>query len=277
MSNTMLKDIQMLDLFKQFNMDLDSTSFFNLIVNGAFNVKLEFPKDSLIFKTLSLANADLIIYELVEKDTIISKSLTIQLNDVYYDLRIDANPLATLTTSGIIDITGFRTNRFDVENIKLDVSAKNGCYEIVPQSERLFGPMGSGVITMQPWVTVPSYRLKYTVKQFAVEDWLASFLDDPVLTGNMSLNIDIQMIGNNWDNWTRELNGSIYSEGHDLQLYGLDVAFATRKNRITAKVNVINGVAEVLAMETMSAMPRSIPATYILSQAPLLRNCCTIA
>ncbi len=228
-SDTKAKNIHMLYLLNQFEMDLDSTSFFNSILNGSFDVKLEFPKDSLIFKTLRMADADLLIYYLAENDTVISRSLTINLNNVYWDSDIDSNPMATLTTSGIIDAERFRTNSFDVDNLKFDVSVNNGLYKITPNSESFFRTKGEGVFIAQPWSKIPSYRFKYAVEQFAIEDWLASFLEDPVVNGMMSFSIDVQMIGDNWDNLIKELNGSIYSEGKDLRLHGLNVDEVLKK------------------------------------------------
>ena len=199
-SNIKAKDIQMLDLLNQFEMDLDSTSFFNFIINGSFNAKLEFPKDSIIFKTLRMADDDLTIYNIAGDDTVITRSLTINLNDVYYDLDIDANPMATLTTSGKIDGVRFQTNNFNLDSMNIFVSVKNGLYEIVPKSKGFFGLEGHGVLISQPWSKKPIYRLKYSVDQFAVEDLFASFFNDSVLSGNMSFSIDVEMIGDNWDN-----------------------------------------------------------------------------
>jgi hypothetical protein len=267
-SNIKAKDIQLLDILNQFEMDLDSTSFFNFIVNGYFDVKLEFPKDSIIFKTLRMADADLTIYNIAEDDTVITRSLTINLNDVYYDLDIDSNPMATLTTSGNIDGVRFQTNKFDVDSIKFFVSVKNGLYEIVPKSRSFFGSKGHGVFISRPWSKKPIYRLKYSVDQFAVEDLFASFLDDSVLSGNMSFSIDVEMIGDNWDNLRRELNGSIYIEGSDLLLYGLDVDKVLKRIERSQNFTLIDVGAVLLAGPVGLAVTKGSDLAVLIASNP---------
>jgi AsmA protein len=267
-SDTKAKNIHMLDLLNQFEMDLDSTSFFNSILNGNFDAKLEFPKDSIIFKTLRMADADLTIYDLAEDDTVISKSLTINLNNVYYDLDRDSNPMATLTTSGMFNAERFRTNQFDVDNIKLDVSAKSGLYEIVPNSEIFFGSRGHGAFISQPWSKIPSYQLKYSVEQFAIEDWLANFMKDPVISGTMSFSIDIQMTGDNWDNLVKELNGSIYSEGKDLRLHGLNVDEVLKKIERSRNFTLLDVGAVVFAGPVGLAVTKGADLTALIAGDP---------
>jgi len=267
-SNIKAKDIQLLDILNQFEMDLDSTSFFNFIINGSFDATLEFPKDSIIFKTLRMADADLTIYNLAEDDTIITRSLTINLNDVYYDLDIDSNPMATLSTSGIIDGVSFQTNKFNLDSMDIFVSVKNGLYEIVPKAKGFFGSKGHGVFISQPWSKKPIYRLKYSVPQFAAEDLFASFFNDSVLSGNMSFSIDVEMIGDNWDNLYRELNGSIYIEGRDLLLYGLDVDKVLKRIERSQNFTLIDVGAVLLAGPVGLAVTKGSDLAVLIASNP---------
>ena len=220
---TQSKNIDMMNLLNEYKIGLDSTSFFNFILNGSFDTKIEFPKDSIKFKTLELADSDFTVYHLALDDTIISESLTIKLKDVSYDLEHNSNPMATLTTAGSIYAGRIRTKVFDESDLKFDVLINKGLYEIYPNSDRFFRTKGKGVIIAQPWSDVPTYRFKYTVERFAIEDWLANFMESPVLSGTMSFSMDAQMTGNNWDNMLKEVSGSTYNEGINLQLHGLDI------------------------------------------------------
>jgi AsmA protein len=222
-SDTEADDIHMLDLLNQFEMDLDSTSLFNIVLNGPFDVTLQFPKDSTIFRTLRMADADLTIYDLAEDDTLVAQGLTIDLHDLYYDLEIAPNPLATLTTVGSIASERFRAKGLNVSDVRFDVSVDNGLYEIIPDAESFFRTKGEGVFIAQPWSETPSYRFKYYVEQFAIEDWLASLMEDPVVSGTMSFGIDVQMTGDDWENMVKQFNGRMYSEGTNLQLHGVNV------------------------------------------------------
>ena len=223
LSDTKSDNIDMLDLLNQFNMDLDSTSFFNVIIDGSFSFKLEFPKDSLIFKTLKLANADLLIYDRAEDDTIITKSLTTEFKDVYYNLDVDPNPMATLTTHGFYQFNKLKNVTFEVEDVHHEVTVKNGLYEIIPRSKSYFGGDGNGVFVARPWSKSPNYHLEYSIENFDIQDFLESFFQDSLLTGKMNLHVDLKMIGDNWNSIRSKLNGTINFEGNNLLLSGLDV------------------------------------------------------
>lgn len=214
--------IDLLNLLNQFELDLDSTSIFNLIINGTFNFKLEFPKDSLIFKTLRLADADLLIFDRSRDDTIITKSFTLDFNDIYYNLDIDSNPMSTLTTYGFYEASRFRTNSFDIKDLDHKATVNSGLYKISLKAKSFFDSEGSGVFIATPWSKIPNYQLKYSVEEFDINDLLVSFSQDSVLTGKMSLSIDLNMLGDNWDSLKNKLSGTIKLEGNDLLLYGID-------------------------------------------------------
>lgn len=221
-SDAKVKSIDMLDLLNQFEMDLDTTSFFNSIISGSFDFKIEFPHDSLDFKILQMTNANLYIDNLSWKDTITTKSLTIELNDIYYDTKISSNPMVTLSTAGFIEGKSITTSNFNVENMRQDISATKGTYEIIPNTRSFFGAEGNGAFIIEPWAEIPNYKFKYSVENFNIQDLLSTFLEDSLLTGTMSLAMNIELIGNNWDSVKSKLNGNIHIEGNDLSLYGVD-------------------------------------------------------
>jgi len=220
---THYKNIDMMNLLNQNKMELDSSSIFNFILNGSIDTKIEFPEDSIKFKTLKMADGDFTIYHRALDDTIISEALTINLKDVHFDLEHNINPMATLTAAGSIDAGRIRTKAFDESDLKFDILVNKGLYEIFPNSDRFFRTKGKGVIIAQPWSEVPTYRVKYSVERFAIDDWLANFMENPVLSGMMSFSMDVQMTGDNWDNMLKEVSGNTYNEGTNLQLHGLDI------------------------------------------------------
>jgi hypothetical protein len=271
----------MLDLLNQFEMELDSTSVFNMVVDGAFHAQLEFPKGPGLFERFRLAEADLTIHDRAEEDTVISQSLFVDVRDVDFDLDIHPNPMATLTTRGVIGAERFKTADVDVSDLRFDVSIQEGLYEITPTSEGFFRTPGFGVIILQPWSDIPTYRFTYRVEQFQIEDWLASFMEKPFLSGTMRFNIDIQLTGDVGlavtkgldvaalvtidpgelthipqlvSNWEIE-NGKLLSE---------DVAFSTEKNRIavTGHVNLpdttLDVTIAVLNKDGTSSMSQAI-------------------
>ncbi|VAX27454.1 Alanyl-tRNA synthetase [hydrothermal vent metagenome] len=267
-SDAKMENLDMLDLLNQFEMELDSASFFNSIFNGSFNFRLEFPKDSLIFKTLKMADADLLIYDLAGDDTVITKSLTIDFKDIYYDLNVDSNPMATLTTSGFYEAGRFRTNSFDIRDMRHDVSVESGLYEIIPRSKSIFGADGNGVFIARPWGKPPSYQLKYSVSKFDVQNLLESFLEDSLLAGKMSLDLNLKMIGDNWDSLKNKLNGTINLEGNDLLLYGVDTDELLRKIERSQNFTLLDVGAVLLTGPVGLAVTKGADVAVLVVTSP---------
>ena len=238
--------IDMLDLLNQFNFDLDSTSFFNAVIDGDFDFRIEFPHDSLDFKIIELTNADLEIDYLAKKDTIITKSLNIELNDIYYDTKINSNPMATLSTFGFIQGERFKTRSFDVEDFRQDISSNNGRYEIIPKSRSIFGAYGNGKFVVEPWADVPNYHFNYSINQFNIQDLLASFLEDSPLNGKMNLSLDLEMVGDNWDSVKSKMNGEVNIDGENLLLYGIDADEVLKRLERSQNFNLVDVGAVLL-------------------------------
>jgi len=222
-SDIKTKDINMLDMLNQFELELDTISFFNTLLNGSLFLEMEFPKDSLIFKSFRISDANLELYHLIKKDTIKTKSLKVDLNNIYYNLDIDSNPMATLSTTGNIIAKQLSAQEFKVDNMIYEISVDRGQYKIIPNKNNFFGKEGEGIFILQPWSEVPNYSFKYSIEKFAIEDLLTSFLEDTVITGKMDFSMDLSMSGNNWDSLASQLNGVIYIEGDDLLMYGVDI------------------------------------------------------
>lgn len=238
--------IDMLDLLNQFNFGLDSTSFFNAIIDGDFDFRIDFPHDSLDFKIIELYNADLFIDYLAKNDTIKTESLNIELNDIYYDTKISSNPMATLSTHGFLKGKRITTTGFDTEDFGQDIFSVKGRYEIIPKSRSIFGADGNGKFIIEPWAKVPYYHFKYSIEQFNIQDLLASFLEDSPLNGKMNLSLELEMIGDNWDSVKSKMNGEINIEGRDLILYGIDTDEVLKRLERSQNFNLVDVGAVLL-------------------------------
>lgn len=267
-SDAKVKSIDMLDLLNQFEMDLDTTSFFNSIISGSFDFKIEFPHDSLDFKILQMTNADLYIDNLSWKDTITTKSLTIELNDIYYDTKISSNPMVTLSTAGFIEGKSITTSNFNVENMRQDISATKGTYEIIPNSRSFFGAEGNGAFIIEPWAEIPNYKFKYSVENFNIQDLLSTFLEDSLLTGKMRLSIDLTMLGNNWDSLKNKLNGTINLEGNNLLLYGLDTDELLKKVERSQNFTLLDVGAVLLTGPVGLAVTKGADVAVLVATSP---------
>lgn len=228
-SNAFLNDFYLLDFLQQFEMNLDTSSIFNAELNGSFFTEVEFSKDSTMFDSFNFAKGNLAYSKTDRSDTITFKELELNLKDVNFDLEKNSNPLATLTTTGFVKADKFTTTDTKMQYIFADLSIINGAYRIVPGETDLYNHGGDGQIELNPWAETPNYGIKYSIKDFPIENMLKTFMEDSLLTGKINLNLDVTMKGDGWAEILTELEGEISMIGQDLTLKGVDIDILLNK------------------------------------------------
>ena len=216
-------------------------------LSGSFITDLQFPEDSTALKFLNLKDANLIYY--LPDDTIEVKALNLKVSDVYFDSRNVENPLATLYTSGNIKSKKVKTKLFALNDLDFKFSIVNGTYRWESKWVRLFGEnaTGSSDVTIQPFADIPTISINYTVTKFYAEEMLTTFLEDTVVTGPLSLSMNLNAQGVDWTSIVNNLNGQINLSGKDLLLYGLDADQIIEKFKRSQSFNLIDLGAVLLA------------------------------
>jgi len=214
-------------------------------LNGFVKTELEIGLDTLDFETFNIETDELSYY--TETDTFEINNLTIKASRIDYSLEEIFNPLATLSFNASIDASRFYSNHFEVEDISYEVDAREGTYSVIPEKIQFFGEEGKGMYIVSPFIEVPNYKLIYSVNQFRIDDFLKNMLTDTILTGNMDLDIDVTLSGNDQEALFSNLNGYINISGENLTLYGIDLDKVIEKYNRSQKFNLVDIGAVVIS------------------------------
>ena len=114
---------------------------------------------------------------------------------------------------------------------------------------RLFGEnaMGTSDVTIQPFSDIPTISINYNIKKFYAEEMLTTFLEDTVITGPLSLSMNLNAQGDDSTSLVKNLNGQINLSGKDLLLYGLDADQIIEKFKRSQNFNLVDLGAVLLA------------------------------
>ncbi|MBT8387444.1 MAG: AsmA-like C-terminal region-containing protein, partial [Ignavibacteria bacterium] len=216
-------------------------------LSGSFFTDLQFPEDSTELKFLNLKDANLLYY--LPEDTIEIKSLNLKFADVYFNSRNDENPLSSLYTSGNFKSKKVKSKLFAIDDLDFKFSVVNGAYKVESKMVRLFGKNANGTsdVTIQPFSDIPTISLKYNIEKFYAEEMLTTFLEDTVITGPLSLSMNLNARGDNLTSLGNSLSGQINLSGKDLLLYGLDADQIIEKFKRSQNFNLVDLGAVVLA------------------------------
>lgn len=246
-TDLIIDNLDLLNFFTQFAMELDSSSMFNAVVNSSMHAEVQFSREDIEFDTFTIRDCDFDYIMQIDPDTITAKSLTLDFKNINYDLDLNSNPLATFTGKGKLTAAKILMPGLLLENTAHDITVTDGNYKIIPLNNSTFGKKGEGIIDLKPWAEIPEYNITYSVKQFNIDKLLTSFKEDTVLTGKMDLSFNVSMKGDDWENMLSHLNGEIYLTGSDLTLYGLDVDVLLEKVARSQNFNLVDLSAVLLA------------------------------
>ena len=216
-------------------------------LSGSFFTEFQFPLDSTFLKFINLKNGKMVYHS--AKDTIELRSVSFNFSDIYFNKNSNVNPLATLSTKGNLKANKILTKYFILDNAKLDISVSNGEYEIGSGSARLFGERAKGKSywNIKPFAETPTYHIKYDVSEFYAEDMFSIYLEDTLVTGPLSLFMDISSSGIDWYNILNNMSGRINLSGKNLKFYGLDADKLIEKFKRSQSFNLVDLGAVVLA------------------------------
>jgi AsmA protein len=216
-------------------------------LSGSFFTEFQFPTDSTLLKFIKLKKADL-VYEFSE-DTIVTKNLELELNKIYFNDKINPNPLATLYTNGRFKSDNIKSASFNFKNIDFDLKVINGDYEIKSNRVSIFGDNAKGQvkITAAPFADVPKFNITYSDIEFRAEKMLSTFMEDEVISGPLKISFNISSSGAEWNTIVRNMNGTINLTGKNLLLNGLDADEMIDKFKRSQNFNLVDLGAVVLA------------------------------
>jgi len=244
----MKADFHQIYLSELFNSENDTVpESFGGKLSGSFLAELQLPVDTTLLKFIKLKNAN-IIYE-YSKDIIITKNLSLKLNKIYFNDKINPNPFATLFTNGKLKVDNIKSSSFNFQDVDFDINVVNGAYEIKSDVVRLFGEnaKGKAIISARPFDEIPLFNVSYNDVSFQAEKMLSTFMEDSVVSGPLNLSFNLSSNGEDWDNIVNNLDGTIKLSGTNLLLNGVDADELIEDFKRSQSFNLIDLGAVLLA------------------------------
>ncbi|MDP2154147.1 MAG: AsmA family protein [Methylotenera sp.] len=195
------------------------------------------------------------------------------------DAPIDLSALKALNANGSIRIGNLRYGKTKASNVRVDLKAANGIATIAPLSANLYQGSMNGSLSVDARNT-PSIAFKQDMKGIAIGPLLVDAINNDMLDGKGTLNVDVTASGNTVGAMKKALNGKSSLQLADGAIKGIDIAGTIRNAK--SKLNVLKGQSSIGADQTQKTDFSELTASFdikngvahnedLAMKAPILR------
>jgi len=195
------------------------------------------------------------------------------------DAPIDLSALKALNANGSIRIGKLRYGKTKASNVRVDLKAANGIATIAPLSANLYQGSMNGSLSVDARNT-PSIAFKQDMKGIAIGPLLVDAINNDMLDGKGTLNVDVTASGNTVGAMKKALNGKSSLQLADGAIKGIDIAGTIRNAK--SKLNVLKGQSSIGADQTQKTDFSELSASFdikngvahnedLAMKAPILR------
>jgi len=156
------------------------------------------------------------------------------------DEPIDLSALKALNANGTLKIGKLNYGKTKVSNVRIDLKADEGVATLSPFSASLYGGKMNGLLKVDARST-PNIAFKQKMSSVSVGPLLQDTINNDMLSGTGSVNVDVNTSGNTVNAFKKSLNGSSSLALADGAIKGIDIAGQIRG--IKSKVNAFKGNA----------------------------------
>ena len=156
------------------------------------------------------------------------------------DEVIDLSALKALNANGSLRIGKLSYGQTKLQNVRIDLKADGGVATLAPFSASLYGGNMQGSLNVDARAT-PNIAFKQSMSSVAVGPLLQDTINNDMLSGTGTVNIDIATQGNTVNTFKKNLAGTSSLALADGALKGIDIAGKIRD--IKSKVNLLKGNA----------------------------------
>jgi len=156
------------------------------------------------------------------------------------DEPIDLSALKALNANGTLRIGKLNYGKTKVSNVRIDLKADEGVATLSPFSASLYGGKMNGSVKLDARAT-PNIAFKQKMSSVSVGPLLQDTINNDMLSGTGTVNVDISTAGNTVNAFKKSLNGSSSLALADGAIKGVDIAGQIRG--IKSKVNSFKGNA----------------------------------
>ncbi|MDP3211202.1 AsmA family protein [Methylotenera sp.] len=195
------------------------------------------------------------------------------------DAPIDLSALKALNANGSIRIGNLRYGKTKASNVRVDLKAANGIATIAPLSANLYQGSMNGSLSVDARNT-PSIAFKQDMKGIAIGPLLVDAINNDMLDGKGTFNVDVTASGNTVGAMKKALNGKSSLQLADGAIKGIDIAGTIRNAK--SKLNILKGQSSIGADQTQKTDFSELSASFdikngvahnedLAMKAPILR------
>ncbi|MDX1914881.1 MAG: AsmA family protein [Methylophilus sp.] len=151
------------------------------------------------------------------------------------DTPIDLSALKKLNATGEAKIGWLKLANVKTENVNIGLKAADGIATLSPFAANLYQGSMSGILKVDARAT-PSITFKQNMKSVSVGPLMVDAINNDMLSGTGSVNVDITTQGNTVNTLKKDLSGNASLNLADGAIKGVDIAASIRD--LKNKVNV---------------------------------------
>lgn len=195
------------------------------------------------------------------------------------DTPIDLSALKKLNASGEAKIGWLKIANVKTENVNIGLKAAEGIATVSPFAANLYQGSMSGVLKVDAR-TIPIVSFKQDMKGISIGPLLVDAINNDMLSGKGTLNVDITTTGNSVSALKKALAGNAAVNLADGAIKGVDIAGTLRD--VKSKVNIFKDKSSVGADQSKKTDFSELTASFAIKngvahnddlamKAPILR------
>ena len=177
------------------------------------------------------------------------------------DTPIDLSALKKLNASGEAKIGWLKIANVKTQNVNIGLKAADGIATVSPFSANLYQGSMSGLLKVDARAT-PSITFKQNMQGIAIGPLLVDAINNDMLEGKGTLNVDVTTTGNTVGALKKALAGNAAVNLADGAVKGVDIAGTIRDMK--SKVNVFKDKSSVGADQTKKTDFSELTATFTI-------------
>jgi AsmA protein len=143
--------------------------------------------------------------------------------------------LRKLDIDGKANIGRLTISKLHLNEIHTTLKAKDGVIKLAPVSAQLYQGSYEGNTTLDARSETPHFTLKESLHNIQAGPLLKDFMDNDIVNGKGSLDLDLTATGHSADEITKTLNGAINLSFANIAMKGLNIAAKAREAKAKIK------------------------------------------
>lgn len=136
--------------------------------------------------------------------------------------KVEQNFLEQINGRFNFSIEKLERNNLKFNNKQYEILAKEGTFNITPQTDSLLNAKVKGEIILKPFIQPPKYSLKLKMHGIQLGPVQKNILKDSLISGKVNAQISLSFSGSHKDSLLNSLRGAIKIRGKNIDLSSVD-------------------------------------------------------